>query len=477
MTTNFKISDVKFGEIAAEDDSNLNDYFYAKGTAGQARTGAFLVLGRKGAGKTALLKNIEKTSQDEYSVATLNLGGFVFDTLRELKQAGVTDAVAFQEAWRATFLIKIADTLYREMSWKHFLHKRAIRKILMSLRRGDNSHAFADIFPSIAATADIPFLPIKLQVSRPNPERAGIARSTQNDLDRLEDTLKKLYLSYPFLTLVDQLDESWDSKDNPDRESLIIGAVRAAKKIRGSFSDITTNRSAPVIIFLRTDIWHHIQYNDKNKDAENAVLLEWTDSDLHEMIRLRARKTLHSDDLDFWATLVDKEKLVKGQEAQTYITKRVLGRPRDMIAFLKAAQKTAADNGHEVIEKQDIYDSEKVYSQNYIPQELRDELTPVTSNLDVVFETLRHLEYYKVKLGDIKNGLEARGIPRNTVDELISLLFNSSVFGKLVKGGVTGGSQWSYKYQDKRLLEPQDEDEVQVHPSLWKGLGLKERRH
>ena len=59
------LKNIKIGETAAEYDENLNKYFLDTGVSdrilgGPSERGKYLILGRKGAGKSALYLHIKK---------------------------------------------------------------------------------------------------------------------------------------------------------------------------------------------------------------------------------------------------------------------------------------------------------------------------------------------------------------------------------------------------------------------------------
>lgn len=74
--------------------------------------------------------------------------------------------------------------------------------------------------------------------------------------------------------------------------------------------------------------------------------------------------------------------------ARTYITKRTLGRPRDVVAFAVFAKRAADANGKDRIEAADIYAGEKAYSKHVL-DELRDEVERHVDDFQSVVNSLK----------------------------------------------------------------------------------------
>jgi hypothetical protein len=88
-----------FGDVAAEDDAVL-DYFLTTDAVTRIKTGdVFLVLGRKGAGKTALVRHFAEGSERVMS-RSLNLGGYPWAVHAQRVDRGASDVEAYVSSWR-----------------------------------------------------------------------------------------------------------------------------------------------------------------------------------------------------------------------------------------------------------------------------------------------------------------------------------------------------------------------------------------
>ena len=459
------LANIDFGRLDAEQDDKLLEYFIDVGTASDALKGKYLVVGRKGAGKTALFKHVAASAKG--TVVELELEDYVFQAHKGLLDRGVSDAFAYTASWRFAMAIAMFVGSRKSMTWK--LRWKGTR-ILRKIGAGPNKAPLAALFgwlgrvrkvqlPSIAGIADLGGFELADQADK------YFESSTGKLLDDLEKVLVESVKKSPIVCLVDRLDDAWDGTDESLR--LIGGATRAARY----FSDILKqDGAAPVIVFLRTDLWERISFNDKNKFVQDTVYLDWPDAELARVIDARIHKTANVPEGMGWSTAFTSERMRQGTTALRYMTKRVLGRPRDIVAFSVFAREAAVTNGHSIIESQDIYDAELRYSK-HIVDELRDEIGNHVPSMVAVVNALKALERRTFTLASWQDAARKSGIDQDAADAVLDQLFEASAVGVLRAGGGGGGSKTIYRYQD-RFLKATETGSLQVHPAFTKELGL-----
>nr|WP_154922847.1 hypothetical protein [Microbacterium testaceum] len=459
------LSAIDFGRFDAEQDANLLDYFIDVGTASDALLGKYLVIGRKGSGKTALFKHVAASATG--TVVEMDLEDYVFQAHKRLIDQAVSPAFAYAASWRFAIAISMYVEASPTMGWR--LRWRG-RRILRQIGAGPNKGPLAALFgwlgrvrkvalPSIPGIAELGGFEIA------DVEETFLVKSTLTLLDQLEEVLAAHVKKTPVTALVDRLDDAWDGTEESLR--LIGGAVRAARHFAGKLQQ---DGPAPVIVFLRTDLWEKIAFNDKNKFAQDAVYLDWPNEELERVIDRRIHKTAGVPEGEGWATVFTTERMRSGTTALKYMTKRVLGRPRDIVAFSTFALDVAVSNGHTTIDGQDIYDAEVRYSK-HIVDELRDELGDHVPSMVAVVNALKALGRRTFTLSTWKTAAMSAGIEAENVDAVLEQLFEASVVGVLRTGGGGGGSRTVYRYQD-RFLRATETGQLQVHPAFTKELGL-----
>lgn len=458
---------VDFGRYEADGDSRLLEYFLETGATRRAAAGTQLVIGRKGSGKTALFQHLAATL--DHAVVELDLSEYVFQAHDKLREDGIPAAFAYATSWRLIIAAAMFAKLRKSMS---FWHRRRGKKLLREIGLGSNRGAFGAMaewlqrvrrldLPGVEGIATLGG--IELGDSQPSL----IDVRTIQLLDELEGLLAKVVLKSPVTVLVDRLDDAWDGSEDSLR--LIIGAVRASRHFARRFGQQGT---APVIIFLRSDLWERLDFNDKNKTGQVTIYLDWRDEELVEIIERRIRRSTNSES-EGWGTIFTSEEMRQRAGTQTYILKRTLGRPRDIVAFSVFAREIAVQNGHSIIEKADIYAAERRYSKHAL-DELRDEIAAHVSSFAQVMETLQRLGRRTFTVSEWNAAASESGMTPKEASEALDQLFESSTVGVLQAGGSSGGSGTRYRYQD-RFLRSNASAVLQVHLAFVRELSLTDR--
>ncbi|MBP3044832.1 hypothetical protein KKR91_01420 [Arthrobacter jiangjiafuii] len=462
MTTSLArpLDRVDFGRIDAEKDDKLLDYFITVGTAGKALQGKYLVLGRKGAGKSALFRYV--ASNANRTVVELDLKDYVFKAHRALRDEGVEASFAYTESWRFAFVIAMFSQSYPSMP---FLLRWKGKRLLRKLGTGPDKAPIRAILgwlsrvrnitlPSVGGVLDLGGYSVDSKEMKP------FEASTRELVNQLQDLLASAVKLRPITVLVDRLDDAWDGSE--DSLKLIGGAARAARQLA---DDLKQSGAAPAIVFLRTDLWERLKFNDKNKFMQDTVTLDWDNEALAQVIEERIHKTADLPEGQGWETIFTTERMRQGTSAQNYMLKRVMGRPRDVVAFAVFALEVAIANGHERIEKSDIYDAEARYSE-HILDELRDEISEHVEDMEAVVNAMKALERRKVALDAWNAAALSSGIASDNIHRVRELLFEASAIGVL-----RANQKTAYRYND-RSLKIDETGDISVHPALLKELGI-----
>jgi hypothetical protein len=277
------------------------------------------------------------------------------------------------------------------------------------------------------------------------------------------------YSSHPVVIKVDRLDDGWDA--TPDSQSLIIGELKAARAINQQLHRV--GLPAPVITFLRSDIYDTVKFNDKNKMATTIERLEWPNTRLMDVLARRVVASLGVNPEDAWSAVFSDAEMRQRAKPQRYFLRRTMGRPRDVIAFAIHCRDVAMEKRHAIVETADIYDAEDRYSQHLLA-ELSDELHKQLPELENLLETLRELGRMTFTLGEWTEAAHRRSpaLTESDAKEQLGILYEASVIGVARIGGSKGGSQHVFNYSAH--AKPDFAARVHVHPGFKKGLQLKE---
>lgn len=462
---------VSLGRLDAEQDENLLQYFLDTGSVDEVRAGRFLVVGRKGSGKTAIFRHLAASLPGE--VVQMDLDRYVFQAHRKLLDGGVTPASAYTESWRAAIVIAMFAAIAPNLGW---LRRRRGVKILRRIGAGPNAGPFGAILewlgrvrniklPSVAGVFDLG------QIQIDSSSDALIEATTTRLIDDLLELISPQIEANQVSALIDRLDDAWDGSSESLR--LISGAVRAARDLKLKFRG--TSRSVPpVVVFLRSDLWDKCTFNDKNKIPPDTVELNWEDEDLAAIFGRRVQASAGIPEETAWDSLFTSDRMRQGVTPRSYVLKRTLGRPRDVVAFTQKAVDVAKTNLHSVIEKDDVYEAERLYSR-HVTRELQDEMAEHVQDFNSVLNALKALRVRTFSRERWAEVALASGLALDESAVVLQLLFEAGVVGLLRSGGSGGGRSTIYHYQERLLQLDAPDTQLQVHPALTRELNLTEK--
>lgn len=466
MTTPEDLARIDFGRLDAESDPRLLDYFLVTGTVKAAEHGAKLVIGRKGSGKTALFTHLKHNLPTV--TIDLDLFDYVFEVHKGLIEAGLTAERAYVASWKLLIYAAVFGALRDEM--EATLRTRG-DKAVEALGLGGNATRFHPILnwlkrvrrldiPTVAGTGGG-----GLELG--DDQSGVLTAETVRWLDELGSVLQAEVELNPVTVLIDRLDDAWDGS----RESLHLlgGAIRATRDVAIAWGQPSP---APVITFLRTDLWEKLSFNDKNKMSQDIIYLDWTPEQLSEVVDLRVHNSLGTAVGTGWERAFTTEEMRQRAGARTYMTKRTMGRPRDIVAFAIFAKEAAVTSGHARIEAADIYEGEKKYSK-HILGELRDEIERHVADYTAVTNSLKTIGKRNFAQDEWLTACERNGLAKDDAEQALDQLFEASAVGVHGAGGWRGGSGTTYRYQDRHLRSGPNAV-LQVHLALVRELGLKD---
>ncbi len=468
-TTSSPLASVDFGRLDAESDVNLLEYFLDTGLVGRIRDeGAKLVVGRKGSGKTALFRYLEHTL--DAVVVPLDLDEYVWELHRGFVEQGLSGERAYAASWRLLIYVSAAGSI-RSKLYKE--QRTRVDKALQALGLAAASGRFAGMVSWLRRVRRVDLPEVTGFGSAGGIEvadelEAPLSTKVADAIRDLGDVLREAREKARFVVLIDRLDDAWDGTE--DSLNLIAGAIRATRDIGISHSSVTG--SPPVVTFLRADLWDRVSFNDRNKMSQDIVFLDWDPEQLAEVVALRITRTMSVPVEEAWAAVFTTEEMRQRARAKTYLLKRTLGRPRDIVAFAEFARQQAVRAGHDIIEASDIYEAEKRYSR-HILDELKDEMDRHVPDFNAVINALKGLRARNFQLESWLAACTANGINPKNARGILDALFETSIVGSHATGGAQGGSGTVYRYED-RHLRPTEDATLQVHLALVRELGLKD---
>lgn len=471
-----------FGDVAAEDDAVL-DYFLTTDAVNRVENNeVFVLLGRKGSGKTAIVRHFTESARGTPSRA-INLRGYPWNVHASRIDRGASEVEAYVAAWRYLIAVEFASLAYAESNNQSHPQAKAIRKYF-----DDN---YGGIQPNLG---DI-LRPDKLKLSEVSIEpsimgnklgsvalhREGQDISFGRELDAVStalleavDVLARETFIDRLLLHFDELDQGLSQLDSK-RSEMIVGLILAAREIRRAYEKKGTNVNP--IIYLRTDLWNELEFSDKNKISQTSALhLEWSSESLKALVDARLKARLDSS--ISWDN-IDDQGLMRGSQTKwNHIMSRTLLRPRDVIKFLNSALEVAKRRGSSplIFRNEDLVAAREQYS-SYLKSELDDEVLPHWSHWEEALQACSGISTITFDRGQFVADYNSRKSAANPISdaEALRLLYKFSVIGYERRSGY-GGSSWVFQYIDPQVGWDSSASRFKVHLGLKEYAKLREER-
>ncbi len=471
------IRTIDWGNDSAENDPDLLSYFVTP--ANFDRITEFkktFVIGRKGAGKTAIRKKLISKFEAEknHIVVEISPTNGIFRNLAgvELLREERGDETIFQYAWLNSIMRKCLNVTGSDKGNDLTVGSAATARAFAKAEGVTN----ADFVESVASILSS----IKLKLG----STAELGLQLENiikessAIDRYEYHLKNLANDGCKTTiLVDDLDIGWDNSDRSNQ--ILLGLLTASMYLKSMHANVN------LIFFIRDDIYSILMKKTTHSDKYRDVYkIGWTDTNFQELLAERISQSLTSkpsteSQEDFLKVFPEK---IGNQFTLGWMTERTLGRPRELLQLSRLyTEALEADSPSDTTLK----NIEEEYS-TWKKEDLCAEFVNQYPELDKVFDYWRH-NYFRTKYQIDEDTLEERMF--DILDEvsitndwfvplkmdvdtkgLARILFDIGFFGDFIKGG-DGGSKVSYFGETTNPLLK----EVQVHPCFRKSVGTVQR--
>jgi len=246
----------------------------------------------------------------------------------------------------------------------------------------------------------------------------------------------------------------------------MVGLLKAAKELNDEYGSNEITDSLRVIVFLRSDIYENLQFDDKDKHRSTEEHINWNADELKHMLELRLPETVTVDEL------FEEGEMRGSTKPFSYIARRTFLRPREILQFVEESARRAGPDAT-VIAKEDVQTAEVRYSLWKV-EDLKQEFSKVFPDFDPLLECLRQgVSRYDAIL-DLQVEIEAKDpslTKKYAVRGLMEELFDASVIG--IRISQSGSAR--FRCEDSDLKLP-NSGAVYVHPSLHRGLSIRETR-
>lgn len=472
-----------FGDVAAEDDAVL-DYFLATKAVGSIENSSvFMALGRKGTGKTALVRYFTEGAAKPQSSKPLNLRGYPWKVHASRVDHGASEIEAYVSSWRYLIAVELASLVLAHPDSYKSLHSKALAQFLKDNYGGVTPNLAEILRPSKLILSKLSLAPSIMgnALGGVDLDRKGKDRDFGLEMNALTSAIMTAVIEVAkdtgqrHLTLhFDELDQGM-SRLEDDRAHMLVGLILAARDVRrnGGTEDVAISP----IVYLRTDLWEELQFSDKNKITQTVALhIAWNPTNLLDLVETRLKAKLGSDAV--WADVAEPDLMRGSQKKWDHILARTFLRPRDVIQFLNIILAEAKRRSEEPIHftNPDIVNSRDEYSR-YLKQELDDEIGSHWPEWEEALRALSAISTITFERREFEKEYGSRKTAKNHVDaeEALALLYRFSVIGYDRRSGY-GGSSWAFQYTDPEAGWDSAASRFKVHLGLKEYAKLRETR-
>jgi len=502
---------INVGKLSAERDDELPNYFYDNGVLDKVinSPSSFLILGRKGAGKTAIFRYLTRNPQhflkNNEVLVSLSFEDYNWSIHSLLKNEYAAESLSYKQSWRFIILVEVIKAYSSYLESYNLEIPKPLKKAKQVLER-----LFNDPFPSISQIIGRKLLSLgKITLPKggvgfddsnlENIELDGgeVSFEEVRSNDSIKDKLRSnvdYFINYfesviqvisPMKTRVficfDRIDEAWDDISVDVSRKVIAGLVSAADSMTPKY-----NGFIRPLVFLREDIFEVLSLNDANKLREDCgALLHWDRESLIKLLlqrinffAARANEPI-TNDID---TIFDKLEMRQRLKPINYIIKRSMMRPRDLISLMDKTIRCMRDVKNdpfgeesiisEQLEVEYIYQAEPKYSE-WLRQEIIDEWAVQRPEIRILLDAIQNNSSTNFTKEELLK--EIKKIDENhnedKINDYLRFLFDVSIIGFKIGQSTI----WKYKcfYPTQGFI---DSDEYKVHDGLTRVLNLKEFR-
>ncbi len=347
--------------MAENETQRLNDYFIQTAAFARAfRAEGAIVIGRKGAGKSAIyLQIVAQLSRDprtcivDLRPASHNLSE-MRESLLNVVSAGIYDhtIAAF---WHYIMYIEILLKL-REAALGKARNNFALQERVRNVEAAFSLSAgiVAGDFTSRLRTAVDGVIAAMGQAQDSDEVRSRI---TNTMFEKFIPQLRTAIASFTDVTdeiviLIDDLDKGWpprrvESHDVSTVKHLIESLNRIQRDLRRS--SVTLRH----LVFLRSDIYERLVQETSDRGKYNLIRVDWSDqAQLRNLIRERVVSSIDPDkQRDAWDAI--NPNLTHG-DTLALLIENSLRRPRFLIDLCEKTISCAINRGHAFVTPQDV---------------------------------------------------------------------------------------------------------------------------
>jgi hypothetical protein len=488
MSSKKTLLDVKnFGAIDADSDDLLRECFQNHPAYIAARDREkFLILGRKGSGKTAIFRKLITERRSSHFAFGHSFDDYPWPHHDLQAQTGVPEESRYFHSWKYLILIGLAKLLLNQdqsQPWSdEALDALAALEDFVVDSYGTRDPDFRQLFSPekelrFKGALRFPFVDFtgeRVRVRDLPVHVQEVNRAIEGHV------IAALNPDHCYYVCFDQLDLGF-TRTRPEYSQRLTGLILAARALFLLGKEF--GKPLNVVVFLRDDIYQDLQFEDKNKITVNQTTrVEWNERGagltLKELMESRFTEVMASDGSARWGwdDIFDESKEMPSRQTKyRHICDRTFLRPRDMIMFCNEvleSYKAKGDTEEGKFGNAAVHSARVGYS-DYLLNELDDEIAKHVPDYREYLEVVKALGKLQFSLTEFREAW-AKRVSLEGTDPTTALgsLFEFSVVGYLKSGGQGGGSEYVWRYRDPLARFDPAADTFRIHPGFKEALDL-----
>jgi len=413
----------------------------------------YFIIGRKGSGKTAIAKHLEKNLNYDTFPVKLNFKSFPFNILYELYDKGYKVPNQYITIWKYVIYSHIAKLMLKNENIDCKIRED------LEITYGKDPKRLASMI-QVWTSADFKIAGTGGAIKR---------EYHKNDIEWidkveiLEEIIENFIDQSNYYIIFDELDEDYrdiiGENKNDSYLSLLTSLFKAVQDIKTRFEEF---QNIKPIVFLRDDIFEIMTDNDKNKWRRHTIKIEWDIEKLKKLFAFRISRTIDAECSNILSFQESEKKIfsngqvsygsAKNRKQLSYIDFMIINthlRPRDLIQYVKLCAEYAIEKNMDKISPSIVKQQEGSFS-NYLKSELEDEIFAIFPNITKIFNIFAAFHRQTFKLIDIKKFYESSStynelnINEQNIEFVLKIMFHFSVIGNH-----PNPDQRNFKYDDK----------------------------
>lgn len=440
----------------------------------------FLVIGRKGVGKSAVRAKIQSLSDKNNDLFTypLKLNDFEFATFSKTNvDKNVTGTQKYKESWDFILYLMIIRVMDKMLDFKEVEELNKLKNFLSQLGFPTNVSFKKDVnrlsklkIGNNIAQFDIEFE--KQFGDKPSTYLERISTVNEEIISVLTNTW---FNNQKMVLLIDGVDDILRFKKN--QLEILSSLIRSVDSLNDSF--LANSVPVKIILFIREDIVNNVTDPDLNKiKRDGSITVNWENrlDDLKSIVNLRFKYSgVFEEDLsEYWNKLFPPS--INNKPSWMYILDHTLYKPRDILQFLKTCQELYPDNTS--LTYSEVRNVIKSYSKGHFIEEMKNEITGFIEDeyINTLPSVLQKIGERSFSFEEFSKMMEDQGVNRtiekSEIKYLLLLLFEAGYIGHLLPNSRSRKHSVVFKYRNPNSKIDYSQKFI-THKGIYNGLGVR----